>query len=122
MVCNDKPTLDVSSTGNAKRLTTASYDKWIPKVMRAFAINSIQPITPTADEHFSNDTVSIDRAKIALCNEPFNNANQSFSVKKEPPRNHDANGQGTVKAPDQCAVDQIVSHGDLQADFCHRVC
>lgn len=74
------PLLFVSTDSNNKRLATTSYNKFMPKLMKLFAIVSFQPDVLTIDRHSILNMVSIDHATFPPGNGPPTNAFERIPV------------------------------------------
>lgn len=77
----DKSSLAAFSAGNAKRPATTSYSKFMPKVLRLFAIVGVWTNTLTIDEQSIQNSVLIDRATLASGKQPPIDHSQCFPVK-----------------------------------------
>lgn len=90
--------------------------------MGLFAVVKVQLNALTIDEHGINNTESIDHTALAPDNEPLTDGFQCLAVHGNPPTDLDVNGQNTYSAPDEAAVDQIVSYQGSGDDLRYRVC
>lgn len=122
MVYVHKTPLGPASPSYAERLATATYNKFMPKIVGPFVIDSAHLNTLTNDEHGIHNMVLIDRAMLTSRNEPAINSSQHLTIEKEHPAKNIMNWENTHPKPTKYAFDQIFSQEVSEDVLCYRVC